>query len=48
MLAEVADDRVSAESVDPDAPGPALVTWREAEVELVAGDRALLEQARSS
>ncbi len=45
VLAEVADDRVSAESVDPEAPGPALVTWREAEVELVAGGRELLEEA---
>lgn len=45
VVAEVADDRVSAESVDPDAPGPALLTWREVEVELVAGDRDLLEEA---
>ena len=44
-LAEVADDRVSAESVDPSAPGPALVTWRQAEVELVAGGPELLEEA---
>jgi CHAD domain-containing protein len=45
VLAEVSDDRVSAEAVDPAAPGPALTTWREAEVELVAGGRSLLEQA---
>jgi len=45
VLAEVADDRVSAESVDPGAPGPALLTWREVEVELVTGDRALLAEA---
>ncbi len=48
VLAEVADDRVSTESVDPEAPGPALLTWREAEVELVIGDRALLEEAGSA
>ncbi len=45
VLAEVSDDRVSAESVDPEAPGPVLTTWREAEVELVAGSRSLLERA---
>jgi CHAD domain-containing protein len=45
VLAEVSDDRVSAEAVDPEAPGPALTTWREAEVELVTGGRSLLEEA---
>ena len=45
VLAEVVDDRVSAESVDPGAPGPALVTWREAEVELVGGGGELLAEA---
>ena len=45
VLAEISDDRVSAESVDAEAPGPTFVTWREAEVELVAGGRGLLEVA---
>ena len=44
VLAEVADDRVSAETTT-DAPGPTLMTWREAEVELAAGGPTLLEHA---
>ena len=42
VLAEVADDRVSAEPVGTDAPGLAPITWREAEVELVSGNLAVL------
>jgi CHAD domain-containing protein len=42
VLAEVADDRVSAEPVTADAPGLAPMVWREAEVELVDGKSALL------
>ena len=43
MLAEVADDTVEA-TVLPSAPGgePELLSWREVEVELVAGEEALL------
>lgn len=42
VLAEVADDRVSAEPVTADAPGLAPMVWREAEVELVDGKPAVL------
>jgi CHAD domain-containing protein len=42
VLAEVADDRVEAEAVPTGASGPALTTWREAEVELVSGGPSLL------
>jgi CHAD domain-containing protein len=42
VLAEVADDRVSAEPAATDAPGLAPITWREVEVELVSGKLALL------
>jgi CHAD domain-containing protein len=41
-LAEVVDDRVSAEPVTSDAPGLAPIVWREAEVELVTGRPSLL------
>ncbi len=42
VLAEVADDRVSAEPVTSEAPGLAPIAWREAEVELVTGKPSLL------
>ncbi len=42
VLAEVADDRVSAEPVATDPAGLAPITWREAEVELGSGKLALL------
>ena len=42
VLAEVADDRVSAEPVSSEVPGPAPIVWREAEVELVSGTPSLL------
>jgi CHAD domain-containing protein len=45
VLAEVADDRVSAEPVTSEAPGLAPITWREAEVELVSGKLSLLVRA---
>ncbi len=45
VLAEVADDRVSAEPVTSEAPGLAPITWREAEVELVSGKPTLLVRA---
>ena len=45
VLAEVADDRVTAEWVTAEASGAMVVTWREAEVELVAGSPTLLERA---
>ena len=42
VLAELADDRVTAEPLDEEAPS---TSWREIEVELVEGDRALLAAA---
>jgi hypothetical protein len=45
LLAEVADDRVSAEPVASDAPRLAPLSWREAEVELVTGKLSLLVRA---
>jgi CHAD domain-containing protein len=45
LLAELADDRVSAEPVTPEAEGLAPIIWREAEVELVSGKLALLVRA---
>ena len=46
VLAEVADDTVTAEAPAASAGEPVEVTtWRELEVELVEGDRALLEAA---
>ena len=44
VLAEVADDRVSTEP-ETDAPGLTPMTWREAEVELVAASPSLLGHA---
>jgi CHAD domain-containing protein len=44
VLAEIADDHVTATAYAPHACGPAAVTaWRELEVELVDGEPALLE-----
>jgi CHAD domain-containing protein len=43
VLAEVADDRVSAEPVPSDGSEP--VTWREAEIELVSGKLSMLVRA---
>jgi CHAD domain-containing protein len=42
VLAEVADDRVSAEPVLPVEAGAAPIVWREAEAELLSGKLALL------
>jgi CHAD domain-containing protein len=42
VLAEVADDRVSAEPLSSEATGLAPIVWREAEVELVSGKPSLL------
>ena len=42
VLAEVADDRVSAEPVTAGTPDLAPIAWREAEVELVSGKTSLL------
>lgn len=44
VLAEVADDRVSGQRHDDVDSDVGTVTWRELEVELVEGDRALLEE----
>lgn len=44
VLAEVADDTVTARRLRRDGGGVALMTWREIEVEAVAGTRELLEQ----
>ncbi len=44
VLAEVSDDRATAERVGPDAAGPPM-TWRAAEVELVSGTLSLLVRA---
>jgi len=44
VLAEVADDQVTATALGPNPGEPATVlSWREVEVELVDGDEALLE-----
>jgi CHAD domain-containing protein len=44
VLAEVAADTVTGTALAPDAGSPAdVTTWREIEVELVDGDRALLD-----
>jgi CHAD domain-containing protein len=48
VIAEVVDDEVSAQDLTAPAGAEALQTWREWEIELVAGDRALLAQARGS
>jgi len=40
VLAEVADDHVTGQALDPESSQP---TWREIEVELVAGNRTFLE-----
>ncbi len=45
VVAEVADDRVSTEPATGDVPGLTPITWREAEVELVADRPTLLDQA---
>jgi len=44
VLAEVCDDRVHAERL---LPGETSLSWREWEVELVSGDRDLLDAAQS-
>ncbi len=47
VLAEVADDRVTAERVDPVDDAAAASSWREWEVELEAGGRPLLGEVAS-
>lgn len=47
VVAEVVDDEVTAEDLTAAAGAESLQTWREWEVELVAGDRALLAEARA-
>jgi CHAD domain-containing protein len=44
VLAELADDRVSAQVLDPGGREVELSAWREVEVELVTGDRNVLSQ----
>ena len=45
VLAEVADDEVRAESTSPSGETLTVDSWRELEVELVGGDRRLLDAA---
>jgi CHAD domain-containing protein len=44
VLAELADDVVSAQVLDPDGREVELTAWREVEVELVTGSREMLRQ----
>src|SRR5699024_5004364 len=48
VLAEFRDDAVTAQALGgPDANDPAPMAWREWDVELATGDRALLKLSRS-